>query len=89
MKIPTILVAGPMSDCGSHSRRKFNVLGRSRDPKTRLCSYVSPAKNQDMKFRLGWQVSKNLDLEKGQGSFIDQNIQECEYFPQGIGEGLS
>jgi hypothetical protein len=29
-------------------------------------SFVSLAKNQDVEFRLGWYVLKNMDSEKGQ-----------------------
>lgn len=51
-------------------------------------SFVSLAKNQDVEFRLGWHVLKNMDSEKGQWNLIDRNIQECEFFSQGIWEGL-
>lgn len=51
-------------------------------------SFVSLAKNQDVEFRLGWHVLKNLDSEKGQWSLTERNTQECEFFSQGIWEGL-
>ncbi|CEJ62551.1 Putative Function: the molecular function of MxA remains elusive [Penicillium brasilianum] len=46
--------------------------------------FVSLAKNQDVEFRLGWHVLKNMDSEKGQWNLINRNIQECEFFSQGI-----
>ncbi|KAJ5705391.1 hypothetical protein N7536_001080 [Penicillium majusculum] len=51
-------------------------------------SFVSLAKNQEVEFRLGWHVLKNMDSEKGKSSLLDRNIQECEFFSQGIWEEL-
>ncbi|KAJ5471287.1 hypothetical protein N7530_008644 [Penicillium desertorum] len=43
-------------------------------------SFVSLAKNQEVEFRLGWHILKNMDSEKGKSSLLDRNIQECEFF---------
>jgi hypothetical protein len=51
-------------------------------------SFVSLAKNQEVEFRLGWHVLKNMDSEKGQSSLLDRNIQECDFFSQGIWQEL-
>ncbi|KAJ5775854.1 uncharacterized protein N7511_000865 [Penicillium nucicola] len=51
-------------------------------------SFVSLAKNQDVEFRLGWHVLRNMDSEKGQCSLSDRNIQEWNFFSQGIWEDL-
>ncbi|CAG8112632.1 unnamed protein product [Penicillium nalgiovense] len=51
-------------------------------------SFVSLAKNQEVEFRLGWHVLKNMDSEKGKSSLLDRNIQECEFFSQGIWKEL-
>ncbi|KAK8129401.1 interferon-induced GTP-binding protein Mx [Apiospora kogelbergensis] len=46
--------------------------------------YVSLARNQEVEFRLGWHVLKNLDSEAGQGSLAQRNVQEIEFFHKGI-----
>ena len=46
--------------------------------------YISLAKNQDVEFRLGWHVLKNMDSEKGQWTLPDRDIKEKEFFAQGI-----
>jgi GTPase SAR1 family protein len=51
-------------------------------------SFVSLAKNQEVEFRLGWHVIRNMDSEKGQSSLSERNIQECNFFSQGIWEEL-
>ena len=51
-------------------------------------SFVSLAKNQEVEFRLGWHVLRNMDSEKGKSTLLDRNIQECEFFSQGIWEEL-
>ncbi|KAJ5474116.1 hypothetical protein N7475_003682 [Penicillium sp. IBT 31633x] len=51
-------------------------------------SFVSLAKNQEVEFRLGWHVLKNMDSEKGKSSLLDRNIQECEFFSKGIWKEL-
>lgn len=51
--------------------------------------YVSLARNQDVEFRLGWHVLKNMDSETGVWSLADRDIKEEEFFSQGIWEDLS
>lgn len=51
--------------------------------------YVSLAGNQDVEFRLGWHVLKNMDSETGEWSLADRNIKEEEFFSQGIWEDMS
>jgi GTP-binding protein EngB required for normal cell division len=51
--------------------------------------YVSLAKNQDVEFRLGWHVLKNMDSETGVWSLADRDVKEEEFFSQGIWEDLS
>ena len=51
-------------------------------------SFVSLARNQDVEFRLGWHVLKNMDSEKGHWNLTDRNLQEAEFFSQGIWEDL-
>jgi len=50
--------------------------------------YVSLAKNQDVEFRLGWHVLKNMDSETGQWSLADRDVKEEEFFSRGIWEDL-
>ena len=51
--------------------------------------YVSLAGNQDVEFRLGWHVLKNMDSETGQWSLADRNIKEADFFSQGIWKDMS
>jgi len=51
--------------------------------------YVSLARNQDVEFRLGWHVLKNMDSEMGVSSLADRDAQEEKFFSQGIWEDLS
>ena len=51
--------------------------------------YISLAKNQDVEFRLGWHVLKNMDSEKGQWTLPDRDIKEEEFFAQGVWEDMS
>ncbi|KAL2040034.1 hypothetical protein N7G274_007437 [Stereocaulon virgatum] len=51
--------------------------------------YVSLARNQDVEFRLGWHVLKNMDSETGEWSLIDRDVKEEAFFSQGIWEELS
>ena len=50
--------------------------------------YVSLASNQDVEFRLGWHVLKNMDSETGEWSLTDRDLKEEEFFLQGIWEEL-
>jgi len=45
--------------------------------------WVSLAKNQDVEFRLGWHVLKNMDSEMGEWSLTDRAVKEEEFFSQG------
>ncbi|KAL8718683.1 MAG: hypothetical protein Q9181_008170, partial [Wetmoreana brouardii] len=51
--------------------------------------YVSLAGNQDVEFRLGWHVLKNMDSETGEWSLADRDVKEEEFFSQGIWEDIS
>lgn len=51
--------------------------------------YVSLARNQDVEFRLGWHVLKNMDSETGKWSLADRDVKEEEFFSQGIWADMS
>lgn len=51
--------------------------------------YVSLAGNQDVEFRLGWHVLKNMDSETGEWTLADRDAKEDEFFSQGIWEDMS
>lgn len=51
--------------------------------------YASLAKNQDVEFRLGWHVLKNMDSEKGMWSLADRDVKEEQFFSQGIWKELA
>lgn len=51
--------------------------------------YVSLARNQDVEFRLGWHVLKNMDSETGEWKLADRDVQEKEFFCQGIWEDVT
>ncbi|CZT11995.1 probable vacuolar sorting protein VPS1, dynamin, and related proteins [Rhynchosporium agropyri] len=51
--------------------------------------YVSLARNQDVEFRLGWHVLKNMDSETGVWSLADRDIKEEDFFAEGTWENLS
>ncbi|KAH7021592.1 P-loop containing nucleoside triphosphate hydrolase protein [Microdochium trichocladiopsis] len=46
--------------------------------------YISLARNQEVNFRLGWHVVKNMDSEKETGSFHRRNTLEAEFFAHGV-----
>ncbi|GFF61244.1 dynamin family GTPase, putative [Aspergillus udagawae] len=50
--------------------------------------FISLAKNQDVEFRLGWHVLKNMDMDKGQWTLPQRDLEEQEFFSQGIWEDL-
>jgi len=70
------------------------TLGVITKPDTLIASseseamYVSLARNQDVEFRLGWHVLKNMDSETGEWSLTDRDVKEEEFFSQGIWEDL-
>ena len=50
--------------------------------------FLSLAKNQDVEFRLGWHVVKNMDTEKGTWTLADREVEEKKFFSQGIWQDL-
>ncbi|ESZ90930.1 dynamin family protein [Sclerotinia borealis F-4128] len=50
--------------------------------------YVALAKNQNVEFRLGWHVLKNMDSETGSFSLTHRNLEEEQYFSRGAWRGL-
>lgn len=42
--------------------------------------FVSLVKNQDVEFRLGWHILKNMDMEKGQWNLKQRDAEEQEFF---------
>ncbi|KAE8337174.1 hypothetical protein BDV24DRAFT_177911 [Aspergillus arachidicola] len=57
---------------GSESERQFVLL----------------AKNEEVTFRLGWHVLKNMDTEKGNYNLSVRGQEEAEFFSRGIWEDL-
>ncbi len=51
-------------------------------------TWVSLAKNQDVEFRLGWHVLKNMDSDMGVSSLADRTAEEDKFFSQGKWEEL-
>lgn len=45
--------------------------------------FASLAKNQEVEFRLGWHVLKNMDSEKGKWSLAERDMEELQFFSQG------
>jgi GTPase SAR1 family protein len=45
--------------------------------------FLSLARNQDVEFRLGWHVLKNMDTEKGNWTLADRDRDEMAFFSQG------
>ncbi|KAK0620856.1 P-loop containing nucleoside triphosphate hydrolase protein [Immersiella caudata] len=45
--------------------------------------YLSLAWNQDVKFRLGWHVLKNMDSDKGNSTLAQRDVEEADFFAQG------
>jgi hypothetical protein len=45
--------------------------------------FLSLANNQDVEFRLGWHVLKNMDSEKGHWTLESRNKEERDFFSQG------
>jgi hypothetical protein len=50
--------------------------------------FVSLAKNQNVEFRLGWHVLKNMDMDKGQWTLKQRDAEEHEFFSQGVWKDL-
>ena len=76
-------------------KKGIRTLGVITKPDTLIAGseseamYVSLAKNQDVEFRLGWHVLKNMDSEKGQWTLRDRDTEEKVFFAQGIWEDIS
>lgn len=51
--------------------------------------FMSLARNQDVEFRLGWHVIKNMDTEKGEWMLADRDLDEARFFSQGVWEDLA
>ncbi|KAJ5335737.1 uncharacterized protein N7506_005673 [Penicillium brevicompactum] len=51
-------------------------------------SFISLAKNQDVEFRLGWHVLKNMDSERGHWDLSERDVQEWKFFSRGIWEDM-
>jgi hypothetical protein len=45
--------------------------------------FISLAKNQDVEFRLGWHVLRNMDSDMGESTLSQRDIQEVEFFSKG------
>ncbi|EFQ99281.1 interferon-induced GTP-binding protein Mx [Nannizzia gypsea CBS 118893] len=51
--------------------------------------FVSLAKNQEVGFRLGWHVLKNMDSEKGISTLANRDAEEEHFFSQGIWKDIT
>ncbi|KAM5476771.1 hypothetical protein MauCBS54593_000041 [Microsporum audouinii] len=51
--------------------------------------FVSLAKNQEVDFRLGWHVLKNMDSEKGVSTLANRNAEEKQFFSQGVWKDIA
>jgi GTP-binding protein EngB required for normal cell division len=47
-------------------------------------SFISLARNQVVKFRLGWHVLKNMDSDKGSSTLEERDREEEDFLSQGI-----
>ncbi|KAK4112757.1 hypothetical protein N656DRAFT_836798 [Canariomyces notabilis] len=50
--------------------------------------YVALARNQEIAFRHGWHVVKNMDSEKGSWTLSERDAQEAEFFSSGVWTSL-
>ncbi|KAK0719412.1 P-loop containing nucleoside triphosphate hydrolase protein [Lasiosphaeris hirsuta] len=50
--------------------------------------YVSLARNQEVEFRLGWHVLRNMDSEKGVSTLTERDAQEVDFFREGAWTAL-
>ncbi|KAH6857010.1 P-loop containing nucleoside triphosphate hydrolase protein [Chaetomium sp. MPI-CAGE-AT-0009] len=50
--------------------------------------YVSLAKNQEVVFRHGWHVLKNMDSEKGSSDLLTRDAEESTFFSSGVWTSL-
>ncbi|MCJ1323323.1 hypothetical protein MMC15_008679 [Xylographa vitiligo] len=71
-------------------KKGLRTLGVITKPDTLIAGseseamYVSLARNQDVEFRLGWHVLRNLDSETGAWSMAERAVEEDKFFSQGI-----
>ncbi|KAK0641877.1 P-loop containing nucleoside triphosphate hydrolase protein [Cercophora newfieldiana] len=49
----------------------------------REAEYISLARNQEIEFRLGWHVLKNMDSDKGSSTLAQRDAEEMEFFSKG------
>ncbi|KAI3327306.1 vacuolar sorting protein [Xylariaceae sp. AK1471] len=50
--------------------------------------YISLARNQEVEFRLGWHVLKNMDSETGKWSLAQRDAREGQFFSEGTWKDL-
>ncbi|KAJ5471838.1 hypothetical protein N7539_008781, partial [Penicillium diatomitis] len=50
--------------------------------------FVSLAKNLDVEFRLGWHVLRNMDMDHGQSTREQRDVEEFKFFSRGIWKDL-
>jgi len=50
--------------------------------------YLSLARNQEVEFRLGWHVLKNMDSEKGSWSLAERDTEEAAFLSRGAWTAL-
>ena len=50
--------------------------------------YLSLARNQEVEFRHGWHVLRNIDSEKDTKSLTERDAKETEFFSSGVWTGL-
>ena len=46
--------------------------------------FASLAKNQEVEFRLGWHVLMNMDSEKGKWNLAERDMEELQFFSEGL-----
>ncbi|KAH8656617.1 P-loop containing nucleoside triphosphate hydrolase protein [Tricladium varicosporioides] len=75
-------------------KKSNRTLGVITKPDTLIANseseamYISLARNQEVEFRLGWHVLKNMDSETGEWSLADRDAKEREFFSQRTWEDL-
>ena len=76
-------------------KNSIRTLGVITKPDTLIAGseseamWVSLAQNQNVEFRLGWHVLRNMDSETGDWSLADRAVEEEKFFSQGIWAELS
>ncbi|RYP32724.1 hypothetical protein DL767_005058 [Monosporascus sp. MG133] len=75
----------------SSGTRTLGVITKPDDltpSSEREALYVSLARNQEVEFRLGWHVLKNMDSEKGSWSLAERDAEEAEFLSKGVWASL-